>query len=535
MAHDKNLLDLYPELRSGFCFAIVASIDSSLPTTEDAHQILGVFLSRYSEADAELLEVCRRNEAGASLTHFRREWATADPYDLYDPADTFGSYARRQAPGARILASRIASPDNTSRTYMCAFVFPQSSSRPRFRRLDQEIPSAGQIDTGRWGRDVKPEVSRRADVRCLLGCRGFDRTLTIAAGSPSWDTAGLEAFSRLAEMEFGMRLPASAFAPKMQEPRQLLQESVSRVGNSDGLYGRSRNDGTLDAVWNDFNALLGALVACSKDMRLPGLTWLGLLTQSDDLRALLGLLNISTKITTDNHGSMLRRLPHLPGTFYNNWIYNSALPGPNVGMRNTVIANRPLGDGEWELDDDSLIVPRTFEPEHGAHGKSYALFFYAGHGSPSGALTISGGELVQPEAVFEFSCRAKVPLFIFLDMCHSQEFGERYETLMRRHRFPGLVVGATDASEKAYENPRMRVVPRSAYPMRLQNNPGDSRGVFSAAFCFALRVLRNVEQQQGRAIRLSVDDFVHQLVGPICGLLATSFGTPTQVPALFSL
>jgi hypothetical protein len=397
-----------------------------------------------------------------------------------DATDIIGQFFRERFAGARIISQYLSGLQNgESFSLVCLLVFPRSSRYPKYVRVDHAIPVdlAGATHSCDYGK-----ISKDSDIRAVFSGHGFQRVGMIASGSPGWDMT---------------------------------------------IVDRSRNCGTLSAVWNDFQALVSLLRLFDREARLSGVTVAGVVQNRS---AVLGALR---EIVKPAEAQDFRAIDGLNANVLKDVVLGLDSPLNNALLTGASITDSTIGRSPTE--EEYLVPPHIEARSRGGH--PYVLFSYAGHGTRFGELAVERGASVAPKDIFEISYQAGIPFVIIVDMCYSHFFGEQYGELMDRRGFPGVVICATsnrnENDPKAYEHEFMKVVRRPQGLFRVTSTAQPSRGVFSSALVWSLLHLRDLDYQEPGGIPISFDQVLGRIVTPACASLANSAGLPIQSPTAF--
>lgn len=478
-------------------FALTCALNAEPLSTELNNRLLVSFFHQFQNSDEDI----RLAFELASSDGFNTISTTIEHKENpYDPTDSIGRGIQGTFPDSRIISilcrTTLSKLDQPISIFLF-LIFPKSDRKPSYLRIDHTSPSIQFKEKLSFKHRTSNKINRYCDIRSLLGCREYQRRLTVLAGSPGWS----------------------------RDEISIRREFISR------------NEGTLDATQNDFHSFTTLLSALGKDYLLPGITIPGLIRSKDLLFEIITCADNLDRLRDRTFHEYLRQQYSFEFNFWEDSQINPA------SMGNPLFINCNVSQSRFNIDDKSnLLINEIFDndfpgDEKVSQRRPYIGLYYSGHGAPNGSLEIEKNVYITPEGLFEISQRLEVPFVICLDMCFSHTFGEKYQACLLQSGLDGLVLASNDGVGErlfSYESPSMDNVRRLQTPFRVFNETSISRGVYSTAFCLGMLKLRDLDLIQGTYTSMTAQAFNDELLIPICKWLSMIYSVPVQSPAIFS-
>jgi len=404
-----------------------------------------------------------------------------------DYSDLTGKTYRDLFPNARIVNNKIKIDQETYRI----IIIVNDPIHAGYIRFDFPQPKLLFNERSNINYEQENQFDFRfdADIRNILANIGVSRKLTFAAGSPGWGTISMDEQNRAS---------------------------------------KNRNLGKLDATKNDFNSLFNLFMALTPDNKLPGINCIGLVERKDVFMNLL--INSLKYDKTKGIG--------LPASGFNGSILIDTKIDRRMSLTDSIATNVVFGPDEDTIkyQDHERLINTNLIPSNLAIQNPYVFISYSGHGNENGEMQIEKDKSITPEEIFKISLDYQTPFVIFLDMCYSHLFGEKYYKKLKQYDWQGIVFTANDGidgRDLSYEAFDMRLIePVKELDRILSPEDINSRGVFTAAFCLTFSMIRNQEIHKNVNYDVSIHDFLN-LLRQVCLLFHYSFALPLQKPNCF--
>lgn len=483
-------------LRHQSVFAMLSTLNSEPLSIEFSKDFLISFLRQFNKQDSDINYAYEFVLSEDNFMIVRN--SIEHQGNPYDPDDKIGQSVQRIFHDSRIISilDKVVFDKHREPVFIFfCLVLPKSSLKPLYFRIDHSIPHISFHAEADLMYKVENEISSKCDIRSLLGCREFNRVLTVLAGSPGWS------------------------------------QNISSVR---GGY-VSKNNGTLLATENDLHSFMSTLAALGKDYLLPGITIPGLIQKKDLFFEIVESLDNLDRLENKKFQYYLRSKYEFSFNYYKNTQINPAGLGDS-----SIMINNSLAGAKFGINDQTnlLIQNDVFKAQDNLSSyRSYLILHYSGHGAPNGSLEIEKNVFITPENIFKVSQQKQVPFVIFLDMCFSHIFGEKYQALLQDSGMSGLVFSSNDGIGErflSYESPKMDNVRRLQTPFKISEDKAVSRGLFSTAFHLGMLKLRDFDEAQSTYTVMSVESFNEKLLIPICAWLSEEYSVPLQRPKIYS-